>query len=231
MRANVPFGALRLARTAVRQRPQGAILMIPLVLLAFAGCGNGATGTTTSSATTATVPKQLTPAELKAKAAQEAREKRAAAAQAKREAREAAAAERVAHAKEAHEAAAKKLEESLGKGLGATKATFESEHNMTAPSQPTPGDSYYRITSMSHGRVSGYEGTIEAEPPFSNRERLVLLAGINLPSGTPSVAEHSTCVVWRSPVLGHVLGTEYAEAATVSGSNSATMSAVAHPEC
>jgi hypothetical protein len=160
------------------------LLLLVLVIPALAGCGGGST-------TTATSTPEPTAAEQKATAAAEA-------ARASTEAHEAAVARHTEKVKAAREAAAKKLEANIGEGLGATKAKFESSHDMTEPSQPTPGVAFYKILGTnSAGRVTGYEVHIPAEPPYGDREKLVLLDGIDLPKDSPIVAETSTCIDWR----------------------------------
>lgn len=203
-------------------------------MMAASGCGGSATtGTTNSTTSTATAP---TAAEINEQKAKEGAEQRAAAANAKKDAREAAATKRAEERKERAEAAAKKLEESAGHGLGATKATFESNNTMasTEGTEPPEGTDYYRITETdSHGRVTGYEVTIYASPPFSNQERIGLLGGVDLPNGAEPLPEleHSHCYVWRSAVLKRLIGKEYAEGTTESGTETAQMQAVTQPNC
>lgn len=214
---------------------RGAVLGALSVVMATSGCGGSATttGTTNTTTSAATAP---TAAEIKEQKAKEAAEQRAAAANAKKEAREAAATKRAEARKERAEAAAKKLEESAGHGLGATKATFESNNTMasTEGTEPPEGTDYYRITETdSHGRVTGYEVTIYASPPFSNQERIGLLGGVDLPNGAEPLPEleHSHCYVWRSAILKRLIGKEYAEGTTESGTETAQMQAVTQPNC
>jgi hypothetical protein len=100
--------------------------------------------------------------------------------------------------------------------------------------EPPEGTDYYRITETNpHGRVTGYEVTIYASPPFSNGERIGLLGGVDLPNGAEPLPdlEHSHCYVWRSAVLKRLIGKEYAEGTTEDGTNSARMEAVPSPRC
>jgi hypothetical protein len=210
-----------------------AVLGALSVVLAASGCGGSATTTGTATTTTSAAP---TAAEIKEQNAKQAAEQRTAAANAKKEAREAAATKRAEARKERAEAAAKKLEESAGHGLGATKATFESNNTMASNegTEPPEGTDYYRITGTdSHGLVTGYEVTIYASPPFSNQERIGLLGGVDLPNGAEPLPEleHSHCYVWRSTVLKRLIGKEYAEGTTESGTETAQMQAVTQPNC
>jgi len=213
---------------------RAAVLGALSVVMAASGCGGSATtGTTNTTTSAATAPTAAATKEQKAK---EAAEQRMATANAKKEAREAAATKRAEARKERAEAAATKLEESAGHGLGATKATFESNNTMasTEGTEPPEGTDYYRITETdSHDRVAGYEVTIYASPPFSNQERIGLLGGVDLPNGAEPLPEleHSHCYVWRSAVLKRLIGKEYAEGTTESGTDTAQMQAVTQPNC
>jgi hypothetical protein len=206
------------------------------VVIAASGCGGSATTTGTTTTTTTAAAAAPTEPEIKEQKAKEAAEQRAAAANAQKEVRKAAATKRAEARKERAEAAAKKLEESAGHGLGATKATFESNNTMTSTegTEPPEGTDYYRITETdSHGRGTGYEVTIYASPPFSNQERIGLLGGVDLPNGTEPLPEleHSHCYVWQSAVLKRLIGKGYAEGTTESGTDTAQMQAVTQPNC
>ena len=125
---------------------------------------------------------------------------------------------------------------SRSKGLGATKAAFGRENNTHAPSNlagASPGLSWYSIDSTnSRGLVTSYSVTENATPPMSDAERMSLLAGIDLP-GPPAaiVKSTSTCVDYRDTKLVPLVGAEYAEASTITGSTTATMQAVRSPGC
>jgi hypothetical protein len=168
------------------------------------------------------------PREARAKRQREAREAHA---QHAREAKKAHA----QHVREARAAARRKLDEAAGNGLGATKAVFEANNTMISQegTEPPDGTDYYRITETDSGRVVGYEVTIYASPPFSNRERIGLLGGVDLPKGTKPLPdlEHAHCYVWRSPVLKRLIGKESAEGTTDDGTNSARIEAVSSPNC
>lgn len=190
-----------------------------------AGCGGGASTSTGTTQAAAQAPPPKTPAE-------EAAERKAAAEQHAKEAAE----ERATKRREAHEAAVKRLEGSAGHGLGTTKAVFEANNTMTSQegTEPPEGTDYYRITESNHdGRVTGYEVTIHATPPFSNHERIALLGGVDLPNDAEPLPnlEHSDCYVWRSADLKRLIGMEYAEGTTGDGTSSATMQAVSAPKC
>jgi hypothetical protein len=87
------------------------------------------------------------------------------------------------------------------------------------------------VDTDSAGRVTGHEVTINANPPFSDRERMLLLARVNLPNDVAGGPEADTCVIWRSATLRALLGSEYAKATTTTGSNTARMEASSSPQC
>jgi hypothetical protein len=120
-------------------------------------------------------------------------------------------------------------------GLGATKAAFKAGNNVTEhepPAEPAEGTDEDAIdTTNSEGRVTKYERIFHFSPPPSNRERLGLVAGVELPGYPAVVRETSACEVWRSPILKRLVGDEYAQATTTDESTSVTMEAVLHPTC
>jgi hypothetical protein len=118
-------------------------------------------------------------------------------------------------------------------GLGATSAAFVAGHDTTAPAQPTPGIAVYTVDATnSAGRVTAYEVEIPATPPFTNRERVVLLDGIDLPADAVGTnLNTNTCIVWRSATLKKLIGFEYAQGTTVTGTTTAQMQAISSPHC
>jgi hypothetical protein len=212
--------------------------MAAALAISPAGCGGGAANIQSTASTQAAVvatTKAPTALELKAEAR---RRRREAAAKERREAdkRMREAAERHKEAIERHrEEDARKLEEQEGYGLGATRATFEAHNTMASQegSEPPEGTDYYRILETRNGRVIADEVTIYASPPFSNQERMGLLGGVDLPHGAEPLPEleHGGCYVWRSSVLKRLVGGEYAEATTESGTTTARMEAVSSPRC
>jgi hypothetical protein len=199
------------------------------IVALLAGCGSQ-TKTMETNATAVSAKKSPSEllAEQKQKAHEAAVDARAEAARRRQEARE----QQAAHQKEAREAEAKKLEEDAGNGLGVTKATFDANHDVNAGPEPPLGTAVYTVTSTdSAGRVTAYEVNIHASPPFSDRERIVLLSGVSLPNNAEIVRETTTCLDWRSPTLRRLIGTEYAQGSTESGTESAQMQAVVTPSC
>jgi hypothetical protein len=116
-------------------------------------------------------------------------------------------------------------------GLGASVAAFYAQ-NPHGTSSPPLGVAYYRVDRKRNGRVIAYEVQINAQPPFSARERLALLGGINLPAdATETNLNRTHCIVWRSRTLGSLIGMEYAAGTTDSTSNIAQMRVETRPNC
>jgi hypothetical protein len=200
------------------------------IAIIVSGCGSS---TTTTATTTTTAPAVPTAAEIKEEKAKEAAEKRAAAAEAKKEAREAATTKRAEAPKEHVEAAAKKQEEAEGHGLGASKARFDANNSVGEGPDPPEGAAWYHVLVTGAGdRVTAYNINVNFHPAEDARELMLLLAGNDLPRDSEIVTEHSRCIVWRSPLLLHLIGTEYAEAFVEPNVNNyAEMIAQTKPEC
>lgn len=116
-------------------------------------------------------------------------------------------------------------------GLGATKSAFYAQNPYGKPPPPL-GVAYYTIDRTSAGRVIAYHVQINAKPRFANRERLALLAGINLPiDATPTHINRSACIVWRSAKLKQLIGMAYAAGTTQTGTTTAEMRAERTPHC
>jgi hypothetical protein len=116
-------------------------------------------------------------------------------------------------------------------GLGATKSAFYAQN---AHGQPPPprGVAYYVIDKVRGGRVTAYHVITNFSPRPSNRERIALLAGINLPSdATKTSINRSTCIVWHSPKLKKLIGVAYAAGTTRTGTTTARMRAEETPHC
>jgi hypothetical protein len=172
------------------------------------GCGGSQTNTTapgvaaTQTQAVASAPK--IPAEIKAEKAQHAKEAAEERAKQQQEAKE-----------RAHEEAVNKLEEAAGHGLVATKSTFEA-NNTASESEPPVGSDNFRIGETNNaGRVTSYESNNYASPPFSKREPMLLLDSVNLPHDATIVHESADCMAWHSVILKRLIGSEYAEATTV----------------
>lgn len=116
-------------------------------------------------------------------------------------------------------------------GLGATKAAFYAQ-NPHGRTPPPIGLAYYTIDKMRAGRVTAYHVQANFRPRASNRERIVLLAGINLPiDATETSLNRSTCIVWHSTKLKRLIGMAYAAGTTRPGTTTATMRAERTPHC
>jgi hypothetical protein len=79
--------------------------------------------------------------------------------------------------------------------------------------------------------VTAYEFHIPAEPAWDDHEKLVGLGGNDLPERSPVVSETTTCMVWHTPDLRPLIGTEYAEGTTITEEDTAEMKAVSRPRC
>jgi hypothetical protein len=116
-------------------------------------------------------------------------------------------------------------------GLGATKSAFYAQ-NPHGKSPPRLGVAYYTVDRIRAGRVVAFHVEINAKPRFSNRERVTLLAGINLPiDATETSINRNTCIVWRSAKLKKLIGMAYAAGTTRSGTTTAHMRAERSPRC
>jgi hypothetical protein len=114
-----------------------------------------------------------------------------------------------------------------------TEAAFIAGNNTTMPAQFTPGLVIYVIDATnSAGRVTAYHIVDMSSPLDSNRERLALLAGLGLPrDAVETNLNNDTCLVWRSPMLKKLVGMEYAQTTTSTGSTSAEAQVTATPHC
>ena len=116
-------------------------------------------------------------------------------------------------------------------GLGATKAAFYAQ-NPHGKSPPPLGLAYYTVDRIRAGRVVAFHVEINARPRFSNRERVTLLAGINLPVDARETSiNRNTCIVWRSATLKRLIGVAYAAGTTRPGTQTAKMRAERSPSC
>jgi hypothetical protein len=119
-------------------------------------------------------------------------------------------------------------------GLGAKVAAFKAANASGALlDQAPPGTVNYVVDATdSNGRVIAFEADGTPQGAGTDRERLVLVSGIDLPSDAAETSLNTdTCIVFRSPQLAKLIGTEYAAATTVTGSNDAFMRAEATPSC
>ncbi len=205
----------------MRSRGRVCQTFVVLVCLLLAGCGSSSsTGNTSSAASTAAKP-EATAAIPKVKATPAQPEKHDPAQE--------------AEDKLNAEIKATNAESQPYAGLGARKVAFKAGNTVTEhepPAEPAEGTDEDAIeTTNSENRVTKYERIFHFSPPPSNRERLSLVAGIDLPGYPAVVRETSTCEVWRSPILKRLVGDEYAQATTADESTSVTMEAVSHPTC
>jgi hypothetical protein len=120
-------------------------------------------------------------------------------------------------------------------GLGAAVADFRHANNTGLPpdiADAPRGLAWYSILATSHGRVTEYQVLENDKPPSNDEERMFFVAGTMLPGyPVPSVRQSSTCVDYRDPALRKLIGTEWAEASTITGTATATMQAVKSPGC
>ncbi len=177
------------------------------------GCGGSSSTEATSRAaahtTASTTPPS--PTELKAEAAQ--RKKEAAEAKQREAAarREAAEQRRQEAARRHREAAERQAEEHLGHGLGATASSFNAQNTVGEGPDPPAGVAWYHVLYKDGDRVAAFNINANFSPPMSPHELITLMAAHNLPDDAEVVTEHESCILWRSPTLGRLLGSEYAE--------------------
>jgi hypothetical protein len=195
--------------------------LIALACLLLAGCGSSSSTENTSSVASVAAKSETTTATTEVKATPPHSEKY----------NRAQEAENKLNA----EIKATNSESPPYAGLGATRAAFKIGNTVTEhepPAEPAEGTDEDAIEATnSENRVTKYERIFHFSPPPSNRERLSLVAGIDLPGYPAVVRETSTCEVWRSPILKRLVGDEYAQATTVDESTSVTMEAVSQPSC
>jgi hypothetical protein len=117
-------------------------------------------------------------------------------------------------------------------GLGATVQEFYAS-NPHGPGTPPLGLVYYRVDAKKRGRVTAYDVLINARPPYSARERVAFMDGINLPTDARETNLNGTyCIVWRSKKLGKLIGMQYAAATTSKyDKTTAYMRAERRPHC
>lgn len=116
-------------------------------------------------------------------------------------------------------------------GLGATVKAFYA-HNPHGSRFPPLGVAYYKVDATKHDRVTAYHVTINARPPYSARERVTLVGGVNLPSDARETRlNRDRCIVWRSRTLQRLIGMRYAAATTGSEKTTAYMQAERTPHC
>lgn len=217
-----PVGLLRALGVAV------------VVAVLLAGCGGGGTADTSSGAVThlkASVT-QPTPSEGQSQAAQRKKEATRAKRRELRDRRAAAAHRRREAARRHREAAEKLAEEHLGHGLGARKAIFNAENTVGAGPDPPPGVAWYHVLFTIGGRVAAFNIDANFKPAWSAHELITLMAAHNLPEDAQIVTEHESCIVWRSPTLGRLLGNEDAEGFVEPGTPGyAELITTSEPEC
>jgi len=116
-------------------------------------------------------------------------------------------------------------------GLGAKVSAFYAQ-NPHGPGQPGIGSVHYKVNGILHGRVVAYYVTTNFRPRPSNRDRITLLGGIDLPSDATETSLNSDkCLVWHSNTLKRLIGMAYAAATTISGTTTAQMRAEKRPRC
>jgi hypothetical protein len=210
---------------------RGLHVLLLAGLLAVAGCGGS--DTTTSSAPRASA----TSAQPSASEHQDQANQR------KREAVEQKRQELSAHREEADErernAARKRREEAgrraetyLGHGLGATEAAFDANNTIGNGPDPPPGIAWMHVMYKIGIRIAAFNINANFTPAMSAHELIVLMSIHNLPEDAELVTEHESCIVWRSPTLGRVLGNEYAEGfVEATNDQYAELITTSKPEC
>lgn len=145
---------------------------------------------------------------------------------------------RAAHAalareeKVAAKEAARRTEAHLGYGLGATEATFNANNTIGHSPHPPAGVAWMHVMYKIGSRVAAFNINANFTPPWSAHELILLMSTHNLPEDAEVVMEHESCIVWRSPTLGRLLGSEYAEGFVEEADNTyAELITTIKPEC
>ncbi|MGA8352866.1 MAG: hypothetical protein WB698_01695 [Solirubrobacteraceae bacterium] len=206
------------------------LLVLLLASLLVAGCGGS--GTTTSTSLTSTASAQPSASELQAQAKQHKQE----AAERKRQELAARRKEAEERRREAvgkrREETARRAEAHLGHGLGATEATFNANNTIGHGPDPPLGVAWMHVMYKIGSRVAAFNINANFTPAISAHELIFLMSIHNLPEDAELVTEHESCVVWRSPTLGRLLGNEYAEGFVEESDNKyAELITTSKPEC
>jgi hypothetical protein len=92
-------------------------------------------------------------------------------------------------------------------GLGAKAAAFRAQNPQGH--HPSLGQAFIDIDRTRGGRVIAYHIEVNAKNHWTNRERIALLGGINLPvDATETNLNGNTCIVWRSATLKRLMGNQ-----------------------
>lgn len=208
-----------------------SLLVLLLVGLLVAGCGGNGT-TTTSASSASTTSTQPSASELQAQVKQRKQE----AAERKRQElaarREEADERRREAARKRREDAARRAEAHLGHGLGATEAAFNANNTIGHGPDPPPGVAWMHVMYKIGGLVAAFNVNANFTTAMSAHELILLMSIHNLPEDAELVTEHESCIVWRSPTLGRLLGNEYAEGFVEEADNKyAELITTSKPEC
>jgi hypothetical protein len=209
---------------------------VALVLVSIlAGCGAGqetAASSVTGAKTTASVT-EPNPSELQAQAKQRKQE----AAERKRRELTTRREEAQEHRREAahrrREEAARRAEAHLGHGLGATEVTFNANNTIGGGPDPPAGVAWMHVMYKIGSRVAAFNINANFTPAWTARELILFMSAHNLPDDAQIETEHESCIVWRSPTLGRLLGNEYAEGfvAPAGEGRYAELITTSKPEC
>lgn len=187
-----------------------SLLVLLLASLLVSGCGRNGTPTTSASpASTASTQPSTSGLQAQAKQRkQEAAERKRQELSARREETEERRRE-AAHKR--REEAARRAEAHLRHGLGATEAAFNANNTIGHGPDPPPGVAWMHVMYKIGSRVAAFNINANFTPAMSAHELILLMSIHNLPEDAELVTEHTSCIVWRSPTLGRLLGNEYAE--------------------
>jgi hypothetical protein len=135
-------------------------------------------------------------------------------------------------ARKRREEAAQRAEAHLGHGLGATETTFNVNNSIGHGPDPPPGIAWMHVMYKIGSRVAAFNINANFTPAMSAHELILLMSIHNLPEDAEMVTEHESCIVWRSPTLGRLLGSEYAEGFVEEADNKyAELITTSKPEC
>ncbi len=135
-------------------------------------------------------------------------------------------------ARKRREVAVRRADAHLGHGLGATEATFNANNTIGHGPDPPAGVAWMHVLYKIGSRVAAFNINANFTPAMSAHELILLMSIHNLPEDAEPVTEHSSCIVWRSPTLGRLLGNEYAEGFVEEADNKyAELITTSKPEC
>lgn len=202
-----------------------------LACMLVAGCG-GSGNTAPSASATSTASAQRSESEPQTQATQRKQEAAGRKRQELATIREDAEARRREAVRKRSQEAARRAEAHLGHGLGATEGVFNADNTIGHGPDPPPGVAWMHVMYKIGSRVAAFNINANFTPAMSPHELILLMSIHNLPEDSTLVTEHESCIVWRSPMLGRLLGNEFAEGFVEEADDKyAELISTSKPEC